>query len=304
MNRIVLSLVQGPPGAELSSFSCGAEHIGWGCYQTQVRLLTILKPVLERQALIERKGCFIQEASSLEESMKVKVKVKSCLTLCDPMDCSLSGSSIRGILQARILEWVAISFSRGSSQPRDWTRVSLIAGRCFTIWTAREAPSSRERHTYVQKSIPKILFGHAGGSSGKESACQCKKLKRYEFDLREDCLKEKNGNPLQYSCLKNPMDRGAWWATVHGVSQSWKWLSPEHKHMHVFIGKRGKLVAVYRLGRGSEPPSSFTAQTCWLLWCFFRCCLVHTGFSWDNWRRSWGERSSHLIITYSSFLLL
>ena len=43
---------------------------------------------------------------------------QSCLTLCDPMDCSLPGSSLHGILQAKILEWVAISFSRGSSQPR------------------------------------------------------------------------------------------------------------------------------------------------------------------------------------------
>ena len=58
---------------------------------------------------------------------------QSCPTLCDPMDCSLPGSSVHGIFQARILEWVAISFSRGSSQPRDQTRVSLIAGRRFTI---------------------------------------------------------------------------------------------------------------------------------------------------------------------------
>ena len=57
----------------------------------------------------------------------------SCLTLCDTMDCSLSGSSLHGILQARILEWVAISFSRGSIQPRDQTQVSYIAGRCFTL---------------------------------------------------------------------------------------------------------------------------------------------------------------------------
>ena len=64
-----------------------------------------------------------------------------CLTLCDPMDCSPPGSSIHGILQARILEWVAISFSRGSSQPRDWTQVSSIAGRFFTIWATREAQS-------------------------------------------------------------------------------------------------------------------------------------------------------------------
>ena len=52
--------------------------------------------------------------------MKVLV-TQSCSTLCDPMDCGPPGSSVHGILQARILEWVAISFSRGSSQPRDQT---------------------------------------------------------------------------------------------------------------------------------------------------------------------------------------
>ena len=55
------------------------------------------------------------------------------LTLCDPMDCSLLGSSVHGIFQARVLEWVAISFSRGSPQPRDRTQVSRIAGRHFTV---------------------------------------------------------------------------------------------------------------------------------------------------------------------------
>ena len=69
--------------------------------------------------------------------MHVKVKVlvaQSCLTLCDPMDCSPPGCSVRGIHQARILEWVAIPFSRGSSQPRDWTQVSCIARRFFQLW--------------------------------------------------------------------------------------------------------------------------------------------------------------------------
>ena len=56
------------------------------------------------------------------------------------MDCSLPGSSIHGIFQTRILEWVAISFSRGSSWPRDWTQVSRIAGRLFTTWATREIP--------------------------------------------------------------------------------------------------------------------------------------------------------------------
>ena len=66
---------------------------------------------------------------------KVKVKVaQSCLTVCDPMDYT-----VYRILQARILEWVAFSFSSGSSQPRDWTQVHHIAGRSFTSWATREA---------------------------------------------------------------------------------------------------------------------------------------------------------------------
>ena len=56
---------------------------------------------------------------------------QSCLTLCNPMDCSPSGSSVHGIFQARLLEWGAISLSRGSSQPRDQTRFSHIVGRSF-----------------------------------------------------------------------------------------------------------------------------------------------------------------------------
>ena len=67
---------------------------------------------------------------------------QSCLALCNSMDCSPPGSSAHGILQARILEWVVIPFSRGSSQPRDQTQVSQIAGRFFSIWATRDAPLS------------------------------------------------------------------------------------------------------------------------------------------------------------------
>ena len=63
----------------------------------------------------------------------------SCLTLCDPMDCSPPSSSAHGMRQARILERVAISFSRGYSQSRDWTQVSCIAGRFFADWATGEA---------------------------------------------------------------------------------------------------------------------------------------------------------------------
>ena len=80
---------------------------------------------------------------------------QSCPTLCDPMDCSPPGSSIHGILQARILEWVAISFSRGSSQPRDQTQVSCIAGRRFNFWATREALC-----IYVSIYIYKCIYLH------------------------------------------------------------------------------------------------------------------------------------------------
>ena len=70
---------------------------------------------------------------------------QSCLTLCDPMDYRLPGSSIYGITQTRILEWVAISFSRGFSgprewtqRPRDWIQVSCIVDRFFTVWATKE----------------------------------------------------------------------------------------------------------------------------------------------------------------------
>ena len=65
---------------------------------------------------------------------------QSCLILCNPMDCSSPGSSVHEILHARILEWVVIHFSRGSSQPRDRTQVSGVVGRFFTLWETRNAP--------------------------------------------------------------------------------------------------------------------------------------------------------------------
>ena len=64
---------------------------------------------------------------------------KPYLTLCDSVDYSLPGSSILGISQARILEWVAISFSRGSSQARNWTQVSWIDRQILYHWPTREA---------------------------------------------------------------------------------------------------------------------------------------------------------------------
>ena len=80
---------------------------------------------------------------------------QSCLTLCDPVDCSLSGFSVHGILQARILEWVAISFSRGSSRPRDQTWVSCTAGRLYLL-SHQGSPLSGEYMAETEEELKSL----------------------------------------------------------------------------------------------------------------------------------------------------
>ena len=77
----------------------------------------------------------------------------SCAQLCDPMDCTLPGSSVHGILQARILEWVAIPFFKRSSWPRDQTQVPWVTDRFFTIWSTREA---LERYVRSDQSLSRV----------------------------------------------------------------------------------------------------------------------------------------------------
>ena len=100
---------------------------------------------------------------------KVKVKVaQSCPTLCNPVGCSPPGSSVHGILQTRILEWVTIPFSRGSSQRRDQAQAYHISGRFFTSWATREAPSwPRSRWSWGKCHPESGMKGHTCSSSGK-----------------------------------------------------------------------------------------------------------------------------------------
>ena len=83
----------------------------------------------------------------------VTLVTQSCPTLCDPMDCSLPGSSVLGIFQARTLEWLAIAFSRGCPQPRNWSRVSHSADTVFTIWASRQDCMC---HTHAFNSQDKV----------------------------------------------------------------------------------------------------------------------------------------------------
>ena len=92
-----------------------------------------------------------------------KVKVaQSCLTLCNPIYCSLPDSSVRGILQARRLEWVPMPFSRGYFWPRDRTQVLCIADRFFTIWVTRKLFSFYFLFLFVFVGFPLLgwFFGH------------------------------------------------------------------------------------------------------------------------------------------------
>ena len=116
----------------------------------------------------------LQEGSlPLAPPGKPKVKVtQSCQTVFNPMNCSPPGSSICGILQATILEWVAIPFFRGSSQPRDWIWVYCIAGRFITVWatskplTIEEDPLLLEEE-FMCKELPNH---HECSTSGKLAA--------------------------------------------------------------------------------------------------------------------------------------
>ena len=115
----------------------------------------------------------------LSEILKSESEVaQSCPTLCDPMDCSPPGSSVHGILRARILEWVAISFSRGSSRPRDQTQVSRIAGSHQGRWLSEILSS------FIFYMIS-LRFSTLGSSSTQRYTLYCRlpKLQRKECTL-------------------------------------------------------------------------------------------------------------------------
>ena len=108
-----------------------------------------------------KKGC-CKVQTSLQEpfksvALKIALVAKLCQTLCHSMDCNPSGSSVYGILQARILEWVAFPFSRESSQPRSWTWVFCISGKFFTIcWTLRLVGNAVEKFLKKMKSVTSV----------------------------------------------------------------------------------------------------------------------------------------------------
>ena len=112
---------------------------GFLIYKIRILIMArcVSEGVFETWNVIKSLAQFLAHSHHCESESEV---VQSCPTLCDPMECSLPGFSVHGIFQARVLEWVAISFSRWSSRPRDRTQIYCIIGRRFTLWATREAP--------------------------------------------------------------------------------------------------------------------------------------------------------------------
>ena len=129
----------------------------------------------------------------LLQCMKVKSEsqvAQSCPTLSNSMDCSLPGSSVHGIFQARVLEWGAIAFSQLKEYFLKFNQCQLWDFSDGAIVNNLPSNAGDIRDT-----------GSVSGSEGSPG--------------------KGHGNPLQYSCLENSMDRGAWWVIVHGVAKSW-----------------------------------------------------------------------------------
>ena len=134
---------------------------------------------------------------------------QSCLTLCNPMDCSLPGSSVHGISQARILEWVAISSSRGSSQLRDWAWISCIVSRFFTSWATRKSLWKIKVTFFIPKIKKNVLYMMPEGNITFRNTFNYKRwMEQYrKIDkVRDMCtnlfIHSMHENIYYYSCLK------------------------------------------------------------------------------------------------------
>ena len=124
--------------------------------------------------------------------------LQSCATLCDPMDCSPPGSSVHGILQTRILEWVAMPSSRDLISMPCISCVSCIVGEFFTA----EPPGK----PHSKRTVCIVLI-----AQWYPTLCD-----------PMDCSPQVSSlhGILQYSCLENPRDGGVWWAAIYGITQS------------------------------------------------------------------------------------
>ena len=129
---------------------------------------------------------------------------QSCPTLCNPTNCSPPSFSVHGILQTRILEWISIPFSRRTSQPRDQTLVSCLAGRFFTVWATGKSPTMEFYSAIKRNAFESVLMSWMNLEPIIQSEVSQKEKYKY-------CMKVK----ATQSCLTlcDPM-------IVHGILQA------------------------------------------------------------------------------------
>ena len=174
------------------------------------------------------------QSSSCQENHESEV-VMSCLTLCYPRDCSLPGSFVHGILQMRILECVAISFSRASSWPRDWTWVSHIAGRLFNLWATREDERTMNGMKRQKDRTPEGELPRSEGlryATGEELSAitECSQKMKWLRQSRNDthygcvCCWKKSLMLKEQYCI------GTW--NVRFMNRSWMWSRGDGKIEH------------------------------------------------------------------------
>ena len=153
---------------------------------------------------------FLLQCTKVKSESEV---AQSYPTLRDPMDCSLPGSSVHGIFQARVLEWGAIAFS-----------MVVLVVKNLSINEGDIRNNLLKQATLKKnKKLPVLL---PGKSHGQRSLVGCSPWGRWKSGMTErlhfhfslSCTGEGNGNPLQCSCLEKPRDGGAWWAAVCGVA--------------------------------------------------------------------------------------
>ena len=136
---------------------------------------------------------------------------QACLTHCDPMDSSLSGSAIHEIFQARLLEWAAISFSRGSSQLRDQTWVSCIVDRRFTVWATGKPflTEHSKNSSYLDQNSPQYCY---------RGLLSCSVSNSVKFSSEFRCSLP-GGKHLQVSTVQSIPK-----ATALGSGEEWAWI--------------------------------------------------------------------------------
>ena len=160
-------------------------------------------------------GChFLLQCMTVKSESEV---TQSCPTLSDSMDCSPPGSSIHGIFQARVLEWGAIAL--------DLSNYTIVSSWYFLLSHTHQTWRKRD-HKPRNADMYRLKRDFPGGSAVKHLPAMWETCRRHGFKPWVTKIPwRRKWQPTPLFLLGNPMDRGAWWATVHGVSKSWTQLS-------------------------------------------------------------------------------